>query len=149
MIIRDFQEKDLPAVLKMVEPFYTSPGVLHPIPVENFADVFSEMCDGGSFRLRGLLLEEDGVPAGYCLLSFSYSTEPGGKVILIEEIYISPEFRGRGFGHQVFDFLKNEYRDSSARLRLEVAPDNTRAKALYEEVGFETLDYIQMINEDF
>lgn len=149
MIIRDFQEKDLSAVLEMVKPFYTSPGVLHPIPVENFADVFEEMCNGGSFRLRGLLLEEDGIPAGYCLLAFSYSPEPGGKVVIIEELYISPEFRGQGFGHQVFDFLKKEYHGKSARLRLEVAPENTRAKALYEEMGFETLDYIQMINEDF
>lgn len=149
MTIRNFEETDRAAVLKMVEAFYHSPGVLHQIPVSNFADVYTEMCCGGSQRLRGLLLEEEGQPAGFCCLSFSYSTEAGGPVVLIEELYVEHEYRGLGIGSAVLTFIRDEYKDKAARLRLEVAPDNTRATELYARLGFEPLTYVQMIQEDF
>ena len=146
-MIRNFEERDREAVLAMVETFYHSPGVLHPIPTENFARAFAEMCGGGSGRLRGLLVEHEGRPAGFCSLSFSYSTEAGGPVVLIEEVYIDPAFRGQGLGAQVFAFIKAEYAGKAARLRLEVAPENNRAIALYQRLSFEKLPYVQMILE--
>lgn len=149
MKIRDFTPADRAAVLDMVATFYNSPGVLHKIPAGNFAQAYDEMCGGGSTRLRGLLLEMEGKPAGFCSLSFSYSTEAGGPVVLIEEVYIHPVFRGHGLGSQVFDFIKKEYSGRAARLRLEVAPGNKRAAALYERLGFTALPYTQMILEDF
>lgn len=149
MTIRNFTLQDKDTVLDMVHTFYTSPGVLHPIPVKNFADAYSAMCNGGNHHLRGLLIEEDGVPAGFCSLSFSYSTEAGGPVVLIEEVYIQPQFRGKGIGAQLFRYIKQEYKGKAARLRLEAAPENTRAIALYKRLGFEVLPYVQMIQEDF
>lgn len=155
MIIRDFTQADKTDVLEMVEVFYHSPGVLHHIPTQNFANAYDEMCDGGSQRLRGLLIEESPEPgaapitSGFCSLSFSYSTEAGGPVVLIEEVYIKPEFRGFGLGQAVFAYLKESYRSKAARLRLEVAQDNTRAIALYQRLGFTELPYMQMTMEDF
>ena len=35
----------------------------------------------------------------------------------------------------------------AARYRLEIEPDNDRARALYERLGFEALPYCQMIRE--
>ncbi|MDL2214117.1 GNAT family N-acetyltransferase [Clostridia bacterium OttesenSCG-928-O13] len=149
MSVRDITKADRETVLAMVGSFYDSPAVDHEIPVSNFADVYDEMCDGGSARLRGLLIESDGKPAGFCSLSFSYSTEAGGAVVLIEEAFILPEFRGQGLGEGLFDYIKEQYRGKAARLRLEVAPSNTRAIALYERLGFAVLPYTQMINEAF
>lgn len=149
MLIRDLTPNDKDAVLAMAEAFYNSPGVLHRIPVENFAAAYDEMTGGGSGRLRGLLLEVEGAPAGYCQLSFSYSTEAGGPVVLVEEAFILPEHRGSGLGSELFRFLRAEYSGKAARLRLEVAPDNTRAIQLYERLGFAPLPYVQMVLEDF
>lgn len=149
MLIRNMTQDDRAAVLGMADTFYNSPGVLHRIPVENFAAAYDEMADGGSQRLRGLLIEVDGAPAGYCQLSFSYSTEAGGAVVLVEEIFIQDAHRGMGLGSDLFAFLREEYGGKAARLRLEVAPDNTHAVALYERLGFEALPYIQLILEDF
>ncbi len=149
MLIRNFVQQDKDAVLAMVEDFYNSPGVLNPIPTSNFAEAFEEMCDGGSHRLRGLVIEVDGKAAGFCSLSFSYSTEAGGAVVLIEEVYIHPHYQGRGLGTAIFNYIIQEYKDKAARLRLEVAPENLRAMALYQRIGFSQLPYRQMTLEDF
>ena len=149
MSIRNFKQSDRETVLAMVDSFYHSPAVHHPIPVENFGNAFSEMCDGGSERIRGLVVEHEGKIAGFCSLSFSYSTEAGGPAVLLEEIFIAPAFRGQGLGESLFNFVKNDYRGKAARLRLEVAKENLRAIALYKHLGFMVLPYTQMINEDF
>lgn len=144
-VIRDFTPQDRTGILNMVNTFYNSPGVLHKIPTRQFADVYDEMCNGGSGRLRGLAIEHEGELAGYCSLSFSYSTEAGGLVVLIEEVYISSGYRGRGLGGKVFAFLRQEYQNKAARLRLEVVEDNEGAINLYQRLGFQPLPYKQMI----
>ncbi len=149
MKIRNFEVSDREAVLGMVDAFYNSPGVLQPIPVKNFTDAFDEMCSGGSHRLRGMLIEVDGENAGFCTLTFSYSTEAGGSVVHLEEVYICPEYREQGLGSGVLDYIKEEYEGKAARIRLEVSPQNPRAIALYERFGFEKLPYVQMILERF
>lgn len=149
MQIRDFTLQDKPAVLNMVHTFYNSPGVLHSIPVENFEKAYDEMCMGGSNRVRGLLIEIENTAAGYCFLSFGYSAEAGGTVVFIEDLFMKDECRGHGAGAAVLNFLRNEYHGKAARLRLEVAPENTRAQELYKRMGFTVLPYIQMICEGF
>lgn len=147
-MIRNLTAQDKESVLAMVTEFYTSPGVLHKIPVSNFSTVYDDMVKGTPY-LRGLAIEHEGQLAGYCQLTFSYSTEAGGMVVWIEEVYIKEEFRGHGLGNEVFQYLKSEYRGKAARLRLEVSPDNPRAAALYERLGFEVLPYTQMMQENF
>ena len=59
------------------------------------------------------------------------------------EIYILPEFRGHGLAHEFFASLREL--EPAARYRLEIEPDNLRAKRLYAEMGFSRLDYEQMV----
>ncbi len=148
-MVRDFTQQDRSSVLAMVDMFYNSPGVLHPIPVAHFEQIYNEMCGGGSARVRGLIIEQNGEPAGFCSLSFSYSTEAGGDVVLIEELFMLPQYRGGGLGSEVFSFIHSEYSGKAARLRLEVSPSNEQAIKLYERLGFSHLPYVQMTLESF
>ena len=61
-----------------------------------------------------------------------------------EELYFTPQSRGKGYGHQYFQWLFAEY-PQAKRFRLEVCPYNPKAKKLYEQLGFEMLNYGQMI----
>lgn len=81
-----------------------------------------------------------------CVLAKTYSHECGGMVLWIEEIYIAPEFRGNGLGKEFFDYLETEYK-SVSRFRLELEPGNEKAERLYRRLGFEPLDYRQMVKE--
>lgn len=147
-MIRSFQNEDKQEVLSMVKDFYSGPGVIHKIPVENFEKAYDGMVNKTPY-LRGYCIIKDGKIAGYIHLSFSYSCEAGGIVVWIEELYIKPEYRGCGLGSEALEFVKNKYSGKAARIRLEVSPENGGAKKLYKKHGFSPLDYHQMINENF
>ena len=77
------------------------------------------------------------------MMSKTFSQEAGGVSVTVEEIYIEEEYRNRGIGTQFFEYMKENVK--AARYRIEVEPDNEKAKALYERMGFEVLPYVQMV----
>lgn len=144
-MIRKIYQEDSKVFLQMVQEFYDSPAVLHPVQSENFKKTLQAALDNSPY-LRIYLIEEDEKPAGYCQLSISWSNEAGGIVVWVEELYIRPEFQGKGLGGKCLQFICDEFPDA-ARLRLEISPDNDGAKRLYQRNGYEILDYVQMIND--
>lgn len=144
-MIRKIAPGDREEYLKMAAEFYRSDAVLHPVPESHFARAFDEMMRSGD-ALIGLIFEEDGKRAGYALLCGSYSQEAGGRVVWIDEIYLRPEFRGRGLGKAFFAALPKLA--PAARYRLEIEPDNARAEKLYRALGFQPLGYKQMVRDE-
>ena len=78
---------------------------------------------------------------GYALLVSFWSNEFGGEICAIDELYVEPEFRGRGFATQ---FIQRLARGNSpiwlrrtAVITVEAYRTNPRARALYERLGFE------------
>jgi GNAT superfamily N-acetyltransferase len=49
--------------------------------------------------------EYDGIPAGFALFFHNFSTFLGKPGIFIEDLFVKPEFRGRGLGKIFFSFL--------------------------------------------
>jgi len=49
--------------------------------------------------------EYDGIPAGYALFFHNFSTFLGKPGIFIEDIFVKPEFRGKGLGKIFFGFI--------------------------------------------
>ncbi len=144
-MIRDILQSDKASFLEMERDFFSSPAVAHNIDPKNFETTFEAAMNKSPF-LRILILESDGMTAGYAILSFTYSNEAGGLVVLTEEIYIKDEFRGKGLGGEFFDFIEAEY-PTAKRYRLEVVEGNERAIALYEKRGYKPLNYLQMIKD--
>ena len=75
--------------------------------------------------------------AGYALLTFYWSNEHGGTVLLLDELYVLPSFRNHGLGSLFITQLSQET-DCSA-IRLEVFKENTRASQWYRKLGFEVV----------
>ncbi|MEW5957557.1 MAG: GNAT family N-acetyltransferase [Chloroflexota bacterium] len=77
-------------------------------------------------------------PVGYVALTFGFSLESHGRDLLIDEIYLLPDYRGRGIGRWVIRQLEAEARGLGIiRLYLEVERPNRRAQAFYRQLGFE------------
>jgi ribosomal protein S18 acetylase RimI-like enzyme len=145
-VIRDFKVSDREIYYMMSEKFYHSDAVSHPVPKEFFIKTFN-MCIEKSPFTRGLLIEQDHLAAGFALLAFTYSNEVGGLVLLIEDLFILPEFRGRGLVRHFFDYLENEYHGKVRRYRLEVTKNNHQAIGIYQHLGYEKMAYISMVKE--
>ena len=141
-MIRRITPADREIYLQMTHDFYHSDAVLHPVPDAYMAASFEEMLRSDAY-LTGLIFEKDGKTAGYALLCKTWSQEAGGKAVWIDELYVLPEFRNKGIGHEFFAKLREI--EPAARYRLEIEPDNLRAKALYESMGFEELGYRQLV----
>ena len=145
-MIRKMAPSDRELYLNMTREFYHSDAVLHPVDESFIQNTFDEMMRSEDYVL-GYILEYDGTPAGYAQLSKTFSQEVGGLVVLVEELYVSPQYRSNGLGREFFKFLEDGPARDARRLRLEVTGSNTRAIALYERMGFTKLDYIQMVKD--
>ena len=145
IIIRKIKAADREEYIKMAEEFYRSDVVSHTISKENFENAFEDALNGNLY-IELYILEYEGVTAGYAAIALTYTTEGGGKTAWLDELYIREQFRGKGLGRSVIKFLQKD--KSIKRIRLEITPENERAKALYKSEGFEECEYRQMIFEN-
>lgn len=85
---------------------------------------------------RALMCTEDGQPAGYAVYFLSYSTWLGRKGMYLEDLYISPRYRGGGAGKHLLRHLAGIAVDSGCgRLEWSVLDWNAPAIAFYQAVG--------------
>lgn len=145
MNIRTICPDDRDIFMEMVREFYASPAVSSDVDFSNFETTFQLSIENSPF-LRTLMLEDGGEPVGYGLLSFTYSNEVGGMVVLMEELYIRAAFRGLGHAHSFFAFVEREY-PAAKRFRLEVRADNVGAISLYRRLGYGDIPYAQMCRD--
>ena len=144
-MLRPLTEQDRETFIRLADEFYHSPACLHPVDVENFHRTLDEILSGSPFT-KGYLLKQNDQTAGYALVSFTYSNEAGGLVCLVEEAYVTPAFQGNGLGKELCAYLEQEFPEVK-RFRLEVTRCNERAISLYKLLGYENLDYLQMIKD--
>ena len=145
-MIRKLTENHRDLYIRMAEEFYSSDAVLHPIPRAYIERTADEALQSDAYA-EIYLLECEGEPAGYGLTARTFSQEAGGSVLWIEELYIREQFRSRGLGREFFSYIEEKNKDRTARIRLEVEEENKRAASLYQRLGYEKLDYKQMIKD--
>ncbi len=141
---RYFTPDDRTDFFRMVKKFYAPPAVLHFPSDEIMMSSFDAAIDMPEL-VKGIMIESDGKPAGYAIVSMKFETEVGGMAAWIEELYIDEAFRNHGIGSKFFSFLSEELCGKIKRIRLEVGDENNDAKRLYERLGFEFLEYKQMV----
>lgn len=141
-MIRPMTKQDRELYLQMAHQFYSSEAVLHPLPEEIYDKNFHQLSRENPY-IKGYILEQEGEAAGYLILSFTFSAEVGGLVVLVEELFVLPAFQNRGLGGQALDFVRREF-PQAARFRLEVTAQNQGAVRLYRRAGYRPLDYLQM-----
>lgn len=77
---------------------------------------------------------------GVAYVSFIWALEHGGKSAWLEELYITPEFRGAGLGERLLQFVMADCAAlECAALDLEIDADHERVRSLYERHKFERL----------
>ena len=145
-MIRKMKPEDRERFCTFADEFYHSGAALHTVPKENFNRTFDAIMNGSPY-VAGLILEDGGQAAGYSLLLPTYSNEIGGTVLWIDELYVRPDFRGRGLARELLRRVCSAQGGKVSALRLEVTRSNTKAISLYRSEGFHGLDYAQMMKK--
>ena len=83
------------------------------------------------------MIELDGHPAGYVVLTVSFSVEYSGLRGYIDEFYVSAQYRKRGLGGAALEEVKSACRRRGLRaLLVDTARSNEPALSAYRRVGF-------------
>ncbi len=132
---RKFEDTDRMAVVSMIQDFYNDdPSGKNKTEEDIYKtfEVFEKHPDYGSI----MIFNEGNRVVGYCIIVNFYSNEYGGLILNIDELYIIPEYRGKGISTDFVRYLKERKDIEFVAMELEVLPYNARALKLYEKLGF-------------
>lgn len=87
-------------------------------------------------RLFCDIAEWDGLPAGFAVWLLNFSTFRGRHGIYLEDVFVRPEFRGRGIGTALLKRLAQHCVEKDyARFEWAVLDWNAPSIAFYESIG--------------
>ncbi len=131
--IRAAEPEDVPVILQLIRDlaiFEKQPDAV----VATEADLLRDGW-GPTPRFGCRIAELDGVPCGFALWFYNYSTWEGRAGIYLEDLYVSPAARGRGVGEKlVIDVAQIAVAEGARRLDLNVLGWNP-ARAFYHRLG--------------
>ena len=94
--IRPVTREDVPVLLRFIRELAEYEKLLHEA-VGTEADLIQYLF-GPSPKVEALLAEAENVPVGFCLYFHTFSTFLTRHGIYIEDLYITPDYRGSGVG---------------------------------------------------
>lgn len=144
MNIRPYEEKDEPQVRDYMLSLNREDSGEIPLTPDKLSSFFTRVHNDSDINI--FLAEENGHPLGYATISFSFSTEFDGEYVEIEELYIKPEFRNKGFGKEFINYLEQFAKERGVKSVFLVATSNNqKAQKLYENLGYKKLPRIEYI----
>lgn len=91
---------------------------------------------GAAPKVFGLICEQDGAALGFAVYFFNYSTWQGRHGLYLEDLYVSPEHRGKGAGMALLRHLARiAVAKDCGRFEWSVLDWNTPSIALYDSLG--------------
>jgi GNAT superfamily N-acetyltransferase len=124
-----------PDVLRMMRELYEEDAQDLRVDPAAFPSTIDHLLDNPASG-RIVLFTDGRFLHGYALLVSYWSNEWGGVVLLLDELFVDKEFRGRGIAKSFFNYLERERPFGAVVIALEVSSKNARARALYESMGF-------------
>jgi diamine N-acetyltransferase len=133
---------DVDILCDLVSEYYASDGLVYDDELTRRALV--ELINHQGFG-RIWVLELSQQPIGYLLLTFGFILEFHGRHAVIDEVYLRPNYRRRGYFQNALSFVEAFCRQMNLRcLRLEVENKNELARKSYEKAGFQKHDRLLM-----
>jgi GNAT superfamily N-acetyltransferase len=91
---------------------------------------------GATPKFRCVIAEWDGQAAGFAFWFYNYSTWQGRPGLYLEDLFVKPEFRGKGIGKALLLHLAKVASDENCgRFEWSVLDWNTPAIEFYESLG--------------
>jgi GNAT superfamily N-acetyltransferase len=96
LTLRDATESDVALILRFIRELAEYERLPHEVVATE--DSIRETLFGPRRYAEVIIAEEAGDPVGFALFFHNYSTFLGRPGIYLEDLYVRPELRGRGYG---------------------------------------------------
>lgn len=137
--IRPAVETDVPVILELIRAlaeYERAPEQAVARPEDLRRDGW-----GPEPKFRVVIAEWDNRPAGFALFFYNYSTWQGRPGLYLEDLFVRPEFRGKGIGKALLVHLAQiAVREDCGRFVWQVLDWNKPAIDFYEALGAKRLD---------
>jgi GNAT superfamily N-acetyltransferase len=139
--IRPATESDVPQILSFIKALAEYEKLVHML--EATEKSITESLFGPVKYAEAVIGYYDQDPIGFALYCYSFSTLAGRPSLHLDDLFIKPEYRGKGFGKSFLAYLAQLAHEKKCR-RFEwwVLKENEPAIGFYESLGAERRDEI-------
>lgn len=126
--------KDIPLILSFIRElaeYERAPNAVYCTEKDLRRDGF-----GPKPKFRVIIARWSREPAGMAFFFYNYSTWQGRPGIFIEDLFVRPQFRGKGIGRSLMTYIaKTAIAESCYGVRWEVLDWNQSAIDVYQHLG--------------
>ena len=134
MHIRTATEADVPLILEFIKALAEYERLADRVVATE--EIVRKTLFGSPRFAEVLIGEVDGDPAGFALFFHNYSTFLGQPGIYLEDLFVKPHYRGRGYGKALLARLASIARERNCgRVEWAVLNWNKPAIDFYESLG--------------
>ena len=134
LTIRTATIKDVPLILHFVRELARYEKAEHEVSATE--ERIRDSLFGPEALISALVCEVNREPIGFAVYFFNYSTWLGKKGLFLEDLYVSPEHRGRGAGKALLVYLANvAVARDCGRMEWNVLDWNTPSIEFYDALG--------------
>ena len=107
---------------------------------EQFSHTFMEALESDEL-ISLMIFEEDGETVGFANLMTIYSVWTHGKALILDDLYLCSEIRGKGYGKQALSFVEQFAKARGCkRLQFQSEVTNSNAMEFYISQGYNPTD---------
>ena len=133
-ILREATQSDVPLILEFIRELADYEKLAHEVAATE--DVLRESLFGERKVVEVILGFYQNQPISFALFFHNFSTFIGRPGIYLEDLYVKPEMRGKGFGRTMLTYLAHLARERNCgRFEWWVLDWNEPALKLYNSIG--------------
>ena len=137
--VRAASEADVPLILSFIRELAEYERLSHEVVATE--EALQKWLFGERPVAEVAIGDDEDEPAGFALFFHSFSTFLGRPGIYLEDLYVRPEFRGRGVGRVLLTHLAKLAKERGCgRLEWSVLDWNRPAIGFYESLGASPVD---------
>ncbi len=139
MQIREATPADVPLILSLIRELARYEKLEHSVVATE--DILRESLFGPRAYAETLILEDQEGPQGFALFFHNFSTFVGRPGLYLEDLFVKPEARGKGYGKALLARLARIARDRNCgRFEWSVLDWNEPSIQFYKSLGAVPLD---------
>ncbi len=137
--IRPAEPSDAETILRFIQELADYEKAGHEVVAT--VETLTESVFGPASVSQAAVCEVDGEPAGFAIWFFSYSTWQARNGLYLEDLYVTPRFRGAGAGKALLRHMARiAVEKGCGRFEWSVLDWNEPAIRVYESIGAEPLN---------